>query len=192
MIMAVLTHWVSVNDARAHLPASPRQPGWHHFLPGEHLLGREGWCRPPQEPAPLRNHKCKINNTFLSPQYLCTCIDGVQTHTMHLNTIWLKTDKLAGSLTLRGQKTIPKHPDSSNSYSSFIRNPGDDLMHDLMFFCARFQSWACYPWQQTVVGISTKNKLKFGPKGGLPFCSLCSQDLFKHEHVQAYGLNNSK
>lgn len=26
-----------------------------------------------------------------------------------------------------------------------------------VFFCARFQSRTCYPWQQPIVGISTKN-----------------------------------
>lgn len=128
-------------------------------------------------------------NTFLSPPYLCTCIDGVQTHTMHLNMIWLRSL----SLTLRGQKTIPKHPDSSNSYLSFIQNPRDDLMHDLMVFLCMLSVLNLlslttnHCWD-----INQKHKLKFVPKGGLPFCSLCSQDLFKHEHVQAYGLNNSK
>lgn len=189
MIMAALTHWVSVNDARDHLPVSPRQPGWHHFLPEEHLLGREGWCRPPQEPAPLRDHKRKPLSLTTILMYMNRW--STNTYNAFKHALIKKSDKLAGSLTPRGQKTIPKHPDSSNSYSSFIQNPGDDLMHDLMFFLCTLSVLNLlslttnHCWD-----INQKHKLKFVPKGGLPFCSRCSQDLSKHEHVQPYGLNN--
>lgn len=39
-----------------HLPVSPRQPEWRRFPPLWSRPATGGWCRPPQEPAPLWNH----------------------------------------------------------------------------------------------------------------------------------------
>lgn len=40
--------------------------------------------------------------------------------------------------------------------------------------------------------INQKHKPEYGPKEALPFHSPCRQELFEHQHVQLYSLNNRK
>lgn len=60
----------AATDAQNHLPVSPRQPEWRHFLPAGHRPEKEGWCTSPLEPAPLRNTQRQRQRHINAPSVL--------------------------------------------------------------------------------------------------------------------------
>lgn len=80
-----VTCWECVNDECDCLPAFPRKPEWHHFLPVRSQPVRAGWRKVPREPAPLRKNK---NKTYTFKTFTCKMQKGQHKKKHSFISLW--------------------------------------------------------------------------------------------------------